>query len=119
MRNINTVRCRKDICDKTVKNEQGENLGVIEDVVLDKVSGHIAYAVLKSGSVLGLGGKFFALPWKMLHYDDVDECFIADIHKDRLENAPGFDKDHWPDMSNREWNTSIHSYYGSKPYWDD
>ena len=119
MKNHNVVRCRKDVCDKSVKNTKKECLGEIEEVVLDKVSGRVVYAVLKTGSFLGMGGKYFALPWNILHYDDNDECFIADIRKERLEKAPGFDKDNWPDMSNTEWHTSIHSYYGSKNYWED
>lgn len=112
------VRANKDVCGKDVKNNADEDLGNIKDIMLDKVSGRVAYVVLESGSFLGLGGKYFAVPWNMFHYDEGEECFRANINAERLKNAPGFDKDNWPDMTNRSWGQSIHTYYGSKPYWE-
>src|SRR3569623_649137 len=50
---------------------------------------------------------------------DVDrECFILDVDKERLKSAPGFDKSHWPAMADPQWANNIHSYYGSRPYWE-
>src|SRR4030081_2804878 len=81
-----------------VVNAAGENLGKIEAIMLDVTSGRIAYAVLSFGGFLGMGTKLFAIPWPALALDAGEERFILGVSKDRLKNAPGFDKDHWPSM---------------------
>lgn len=86
--------------------------------MIDMRSGRIAYAVLSFGGVLGMGEKLFAIPWSALKLDTVNKRFILGIDKDRLNDAPGFDKDAWPRMADRNWATQIHSYYKAKPYWD-
>lgn len=101
-----------------VTNLEGEDLGKIEEVMLDMASGRVSYAVLSFGGVLGMGDKLFAIPWDALELDAENKCFILDIEKERLKNAPGFDKDHWPAMADNKWATQIHSYYGSRPYWE-
>ncbi len=102
----------------TVVNSQGEDLGTIEAIMLDVRSGRIAYAVLSFGGFLGMGDKLFAIPWQALKLDADRECFILDVERARLENAPGFDKDHWPSMADETWARQVHSYYGSRPYWE-
>lgn len=87
----------------SVRNPRKENLGKIEEIVLDKFSGQTHYAVLSFGGIMGMGDKLFALPWKSIHYDPSDKCFILDMPKEKLEKVPGFDKDHWPDMAQDEW----------------
>lgn len=82
-----------------VINHQGEKLGSIEDIMLDVTSGKVAYAVLSFGGILGMGDKLFAIPWGALTLDADRKCFVLDVPKDRLQNAPGFDKDHWPAMA--------------------
>lgn len=101
-----------------VRNSDGEDLGTFKEIMLDVSSGRIAYAVLNMGGFLGLGNKLFAVPWPTLTLDGAEHQFLFDISKERLENAPGFDQDHWPDFSSREWGLEIHSYYGQPPYWD-
>jgi sporulation protein YlmC with PRC-barrel domain len=102
-----------------VQNTAKESLGKIEEVVLDKLTGHARYVVLSFGGVFGLGDKLFALPWNALHYDTNEECFIVNISKDKLKNAPGFDKDSWPNMADKTWEETIYNYYGTRPYWKD
>lgn len=94
-----------------VKNMDGENLGTINEVVIDKAFGKVNYLVLEFGGVLGFGNKFFALPWHLFRYDRIEDCFLIDINKERLENAPGFDKENWPDFASPEFTTKIHKYY--------
>ena len=103
----------------SVVNASGEDLGKIEAIMLDVASGRIAYAVLSFGGFLGMGDKLFALPWSSLTLDTDNKCFVLDVPKERLENAPGFDKDHWPSMADRTWANDLHSYYNARPYWDE
>jgi sporulation protein YlmC with PRC-barrel domain len=101
-----------------VENSQGQNLGDIKDVVIDRASGHIAYAVVSFGGFLGMGEKLFAVPWGAFSQPKPDkETFVLDIDKERLKNAPGFDAHNWPQMASREWVTSLYSYYNVPPYW--
>ena len=100
-----------------VVNRQGEALGEIEEIMLDVRGGRIAYAVLAVSGVLGFGEKFFAIPWRALTLDADRKCFVLDVDKDRLKNAPGFDKEHWPSMADPRWASELHDYYGTAPYW--
>jgi sporulation protein YlmC with PRC-barrel domain len=100
-----------------VFNLAGEDLGKIEDFMLDMQSGRIAYAVLSFGGVLGIGDKLFAVPPEALVLDQEKDCFILDADKTELKEAPGFSKDDWPDFADQSWGTQIYSYYGRKPYW--
>jgi sporulation protein YlmC with PRC-barrel domain len=84
-----------------VKNMNEDNLGGIKDLVLDPESGHIVYAVVSFGGVLGLGNKLFAIPWSVLHWNRDKEYYVLNLEKDALKKAPGFDKKHWPDSSNK------------------
>jgi len=102
-----------------VRNVQGEDLGKIEDFMIDLESGRIAYAVLSFGGVLGIGDKLFAVPWKAMTVDTDRHCFVLNVPKERLKDAPGFDKDNWPDITNIEWGTQVNSFYGTKPYWQE
>jgi sporulation protein YlmC with PRC-barrel domain len=103
----------------SVVNSAGEDLGDIKAIMLDVTTGRIAYAVLSFGGFLGVGNKLFAIPWTALTLDAAEKRFILNIAKDRLENAPGFDKDHWPSMADSSWANEIHAYYDVRPYWDD
>ncbi len=94
-----------------VCNMQEEKLGKIQDVMLDIAEGKIRYVVLASGGFLGMGDRLFAVPWKALKLDKENERFMLDVDVDRLKNAPGFDKDHWPNMADATWNSTVESYY--------
>lgn len=106
------------IGDKVV-NTAGEDLGKLEAIMLDVGEARIAYAVLSFGGFLGMGTKFFAIPWSALTLDSAEKRFVLDINKETLEKAPGFDKDHWPSMADRTWAAELHTYYHITPYWDD
>lgn len=99
-----------------VYNKKSEDLGDIKEIMLDMRSGRIGYAVLSFGGFLGVGEKLFAVPWDALTLDTEHKRFTLDVAKERLETAPGFDKDDWPDMADPTWEKGIHAYYGTKPY---
>ena len=102
---------------ETVVTPAGEELGKIEAIMLDVRSARIAYAVLSFGGFLGLGDKLFAIPWNALVLDTRAKQFILDVSKEKLQRAPGFDKDHWPSMADPRWATELHGYYDVVPYW--
>ena len=100
-----------------VHNTTGEHLGKIRDVMIDVPTGRVAYAVMASGGIMGMGGKLFALPWSALVLDADNHSFILDIETQRLENSPGFDKDHWPSTADYTFTKSVYDYYDLPPYW--
>jgi sporulation protein YlmC with PRC-barrel domain len=101
-----------------VRNPAGENLGEIEEIMLDLEHGRIAYAVLSFGGFLGIGDKLFAIPWEALRVDRGEHQFILDMDRASLEKAPGFDKGNWPDMASPAFGLAIHQHYGKNPYWE-
>ncbi|WP_011306533.1 PRC-barrel domain-containing protein [Methanosarcina barkeri] len=101
--------------DKVV-NAAGEDLGKIEELMIDLRDGRLAFAVLSFGGFLGLGNKLFAIPWQALRLKLHDHVFVLDVPKDILEKAEGFDKDNWP-ITSHEWLSTVYSYYGYQPYW--
>ena len=99
-----------------VKNLQNEDLGEIEDLMIDLANGRVAYCVLSFGGVLGVGNKLFAVPFSAMKLDLDRHCFVLNVSKERLKQAPGFDKDNWPDMAEPTWGSSISNFYGTPPY---
>ena len=95
-----------------VRNKQGDNLGDIKDLMIDTTKGHISYAVVSFGGFLGMGDKLFAVPLEAFQVDTEDEKFILDVTKDKLENAPGFDKDNWPTTATNDFVRDVYTHYG-------
>ncbi len=87
----------------TVVNREGEALGQLEQIMLEVPSGEIAYAVLARGGVFGLGAKLFAIPWAAFTLDTERRRLVLDIDPKHLEQAPGFDPDHWPATADARW----------------
>ena len=111
------VLSASSLASHSVKNKLGEDLGSVKEIMIDTPSGRVAYAVLSFGGFLGFGDKLFAIPWEVLTVDEDRKCLVLDADKATLEKAPGFDKDHWPDMADSRWGTQVYTYYGRKPYW--
>jgi sporulation protein YlmC with PRC-barrel domain len=102
-----------------VRNASGEDLGKIDEIMIDIPTGRIAYAVLSFGGFLGMGDRLFAIPWSVLKVDEDEKCLVLNVDKSLLEKAPGFDKNNWPDMSDTTWGAEVFSYYHAQPYWED
>lgn len=100
-----------------VVNTKGEDLGEIKEIMVDVRSGRVAYAVLSSGGFLGVANKLFAIPWGAMTLDADRKCFVLDVDKEHLQNAPGFDKHHWPSMADQTWARQVHQHFGQKTYW--
>lgn len=105
------------VTDNRVLNGRAEPLGTINDVLVDIEHGRVAYAVMASGGFMGVAERFFALPWNALRLDVERKCFMLDADKSIFENAPVFDKEHWPDNPDRQWHERIHTHYHARPYW--
>ena len=102
--------------DKVV-NLAGEDIGRIEELMIDVTTGRVAYAVLSFGGFLGIGGKLFALPWSALTVDEAQKRFVVNVSHDALDKMPGFDKDNWPDLNDLEYATGVYRQWGVTPYW--
>ena len=118
-----TTAARRVLAASTLKgdsvvNHQGEDLGNIEDLMIDLEGGRIGYAVLSFGGFLGMGDKLFAIPWDALTVDQQNQRLVLNVDKDLLKQAPGFDKDNWPDMTDPAWGAELYTYYGYRPYWE-
>ncbi len=101
-----------------VKNTSGESLGKVDELMIDLETGRVAYVVLSYGGVLGMGNKLFAVPWNAFRIDEDDKAFVLNVDKQRLENAPGFDKDNWPDMADATWSATVYEFYGTRSDYD-
>ena len=113
-----TVARTSTLLGNDVVDSQGASLARLEEIVLDVSAGRIAYAVLSLGGVLGIGERLLAIPWEALRREPENRRLILDLPHDKLDKAPSFHKNDWPDMSNPEWGASVYSYYGYRPYWE-
>jgi sporulation protein YlmC with PRC-barrel domain len=93
-----------------VFDRDGRSLGSVSTVMIDKVTGKVAYAVLSFGGVLGLGERYHPLPWKELSYDTRLGGFVVDLTKDRLERAPSYVAAESP-WADPRFGRSVYDYY--------
>jgi sporulation protein YlmC with PRC-barrel domain len=91
-----------------VHNDNGEDMGAIEDIMLDIRTGTIEYVVIKFGGFLTINEKYFAIPFKKLKVDAANKAFILDQSREILEKAPGFDLNHWPETN----------FHAEETYWN-
>lgn len=101
-----------------VMNRQGEKIGTIESVMIEKRSGKVAYAVMSFGGFLGIGNRHHPVPWNTLVYDTNLRGYVIDADRARLEGAPAYEGGETPDWSDRRWGQRVHEYYGTRPYWE-
>ena len=100
-----------------VRRPSGEKIGSIERLMIDKVSGKVAYAVLSFGGFLGLGEKHLPIPWEKMKYDPAIEAYAIDIADDELAKAPSYAAAKEFDWGDRSQEQQLHDYYKARPYW--
>jgi sporulation protein YlmC with PRC-barrel domain len=105
----------EDIQGTEVYGAGGKNIGEIDHLIIDKVSGRVAYAVMSFGGFVGLGHSHYPIPWAALTYDTSLGGFRTNITEQQLRDAPEFSDDSWQD---RDWETRTHQYYGTPTYWE-
>jgi sporulation protein YlmC with PRC-barrel domain len=106
------VLTARSILGDDVVNTVGEHVGDLKDLMIDVNKGCIAYAVLDFGGFLGIGGKYFAVPWQSFTIDEDKKRLVLNVSKERLQQSPGFDKDHWPMSNDAAYYASVNQYYG-------
>jgi sporulation protein YlmC with PRC-barrel domain len=95
-----------------VRNADGEELGKIEEILLDVSTGVIACAVLSFGSFPGMGRKLYPIPWAALTLDAGNQSFTLNLERDKLQQVPGFDRDEWPNVADPQCAAEVFGYYG-------
>jgi uncharacterized protein YrrD len=105
-----------------VINADGERIGHIEDVAIDKLTGQVAYAVLSFGGFLGMGEKYHPLPWPLLAYDTERNAYVVSLDKDQLKAAPSYSKEELADIGDTDerYREPVYAYYanfGMPAYW--
>jgi sporulation protein YlmC with PRC-barrel domain len=102
-----------------VYNKEGEEIGAVEDIVLDKSSNNIMFAVLGSGGMLGLGEKYRPIPWSILDYDPNKGGYVVPLSKDVIEKAPAYRmEDLTKDDGEEAIRSEAFSYYHTPAYWE-
>jgi hypothetical protein len=96
----------------SVYNRQGEKLGSVYDLMLNKVNGQVAYAIMSFGGFLGMGESYHPLPWRALSYDTRQDGYVVDIDRRRLEAAPNYTASAEPNWADRSYGQTIDRYYG-------
>ena len=113
-RSGSTMVSSADVNGTEVYSPTGDHLGQIHHLMIDKVSGQIAYAVMSFGGFLGVGANEHPVPWKKLTYDTDLGGFVTDITQDQLTDAPAWG-DNW--YEDRDYQRRNYDYYGVSPYW--
>jgi sporulation protein YlmC with PRC-barrel domain len=108
----------KTLFEYRVKSPQGEDLGKIEEVMIDMEMGRVAYAVLSFGGLWGLGSKWVPVPWDAVALRPDEKVLLLKIEKEKIDKAPNFEAATLPELANRQWGAVIHTYYGYPPYWE-
>jgi sporulation protein YlmC with PRC-barrel domain len=112
------VRSASALCGQRVLSRDEHTLGTVSELMLDLADNRIAYAVVASGGFMGVGERFYAVPWNAMSLDAQRNSFVLDISKLDFAQAPSFDRDHWPHMDQLHWHQQVHRFYDSRPAWD-
>jgi hypothetical protein len=107
-----SIQSASTLCGYRVRDHQNEDLGTIEELLIDPATGQIVYAVLSFAGVLAVGDKLVVVPWTLLTLNNPDRVFILPVERGALEQAPAFDELEWPDFSDEGWGTEIRNFYG-------
>ena len=101
----------------SVYNAEGDQLGTVDSLMVNKTTGKVAYAVMSFGGFLGIGEKYHPVPWDVLKYDTSKEGYVVNLTRDQLENAPTYDRGDERRLYDRTYEESVHRHYGVPPYW--
>jgi sporulation protein YlmC with PRC-barrel domain len=110
------IRAKK-VIGTSVKNAAGESIGKVEDVLLDKQSNNIIYAVIGFGGFLGMGEKYHPVPWQSLGYDEEQGAYVVNFTKEQLKAAPADSLDALTADDGLAYRDRAYDYYKAERYW--
>jgi hypothetical protein len=100
-----------------VRRPNGDKIGTIERLMIDKLSGKVAYAVMSFGGFLGMGEGYQPLPWATLKFDATMDAYVLELTDDQLRDAPTVNEEGRDPAYDRAWEEQVHRYYNATPYW--
>ena len=108
----------------SVKRSDGETIGTIDRLVIDKASGRVAYAIMTFGGILGTGEHEYTLPWTVLRFDTALEAYRLDLTDEQLHGAPKRDPGARDAAASdpsfdKAWEEHVHHYFQTSPYWNE
>ncbi|QBR70994.1 photosystem reaction center subunit H [Beijerinckiaceae bacterium] len=106
----------EDVEGTAVFDPSGNEIGNVDHLMIDKLSGQVRYAIMSFGGFLGLGHSHYPLPWSSLTYDKQRDGYMTNVTEQQLKDAPEFSDDSW---TNRAWESQVHRHYNAQPYWDE
>ena len=110
------IRAKK-VIGTSVKDATGATIGRVEDIVLDKLSNNIMFAIVGFGGFLGMGEKFHPLPWSTLDYDETEGGYLVNLTKQQLEAAPAYTMDELTHGDGTQFRERVYDYYKATRYW--
>ncbi|MET3970609.1 PRC-barrel domain-containing protein [Bradyrhizobium sp. S3.9.1] len=100
-----------------VYDAQGKRIGKVERLMIDKLTGRIAYAILSFGGFLGIGADHYPIPWSMLTYNEKPDGFQLNVTEEQLKNAPKIEQGESWEQANRDRNQDVYDYWEVRYYW--
>jgi sporulation protein YlmC with PRC-barrel domain len=110
--NVALLHKASDLIGSSVKNPNGDDLGTVSDMIVQRGSGRIVFAVINAGSVLGMGGKDFAVPLNELTWSATDKCYHASMTPEQVERQTEFLPDDWNDLQSDDWMDNFRNWIG-------
>jgi sporulation protein YlmC with PRC-barrel domain len=110
------IRAKK-VIGTSVKDASGATIGRVEDIVLDKLSNNIMFAIVGFGGFLGIGEKFHPLPWSTLDYDEVEGGYVVNLTRQQLEAAPAYSMEELTQGDGTQFRERVYDYYKATRYW--
>jgi len=111
------IRAKK-VIGTAVKDRSAKKIGVVEDIVLDKQSNTVMFAVISFGGFLGMGEKYHPVPWSSLDYDEGESAYSVDFTEDQLRNAPSDSIDELTRNDGLAYRDKTYDYYRAERYWE-
>lgn len=111
------IRAKK-VLGTSVKDTSGKKIGEIEDVMLDKVSNNIMFAVVGFGGLFGIAEKYHPIPWSSLDYNESENAYVVNYTREQLEAAPAASINELTANDGVAYRDRSHEYYKADRYWE-